>query len=56
VLVSEEGFVGSGELKQMSEYPILQGEQHHSCILRRWRPAFLHPKEEVQNLIDLPQD
>jgi hypothetical protein len=32
----------------MSEYPIPHGEQYHSCILRRWRPAFLHPKEEIQ--------
>jgi hypothetical protein len=32
----------------MSEYPIPHGEQYHSCILRRWRPAFLHPKGEIQ--------
>jgi hypothetical protein len=34
----------------MSEYPIPHGEQYHSCILRRWRPAFLHPEEEIQSL------
>jgi hypothetical protein len=32
----------------MSEYPIPHGEHYHSCILRRWRPAFLHPKAEIQ--------
>jgi hypothetical protein len=32
----------------MSEYPIPHGEQYHSNILRRWRPAFLHPKGEIQ--------
>jgi hypothetical protein len=32
----------------MSEYPILHGEHYDSCILRRWRPAFLHPKGEIQ--------
>jgi hypothetical protein len=47
--------VGSDNLRQMSEYPILYGEQYHPCILRRWRPVFLHPKEEIQSLIDLPQ-
>jgi hypothetical protein len=31
----------------MSEYPIPHGEQYHFCILRRWRPAFLHPKGEI---------
>jgi hypothetical protein len=34
VLVSEGGLVGSGELRQVSEYPIPHGEQCHSCILR----------------------
>jgi hypothetical protein len=48
VLVSEGGFVGSGDLRQMSEFPIPHGGQYHSCILRRWRPAFLHPKGEIQ--------
>jgi hypothetical protein len=47
--------VGSGDLRQMNEYPIPHGEQYHSCILGRWRPAFLHPKEQIQSLIDLPQ-
>jgi hypothetical protein len=32
----------------MSECPIPHGEQYHSCILRRWRPAFLYTKEEIQ--------
>jgi hypothetical protein len=32
----------------MSEYPIPRGEHYHSCILRTWRPAFLHPKGEIQ--------
>jgi hypothetical protein len=32
----------------MSEYPILHGGQYHSYILRRWRPAFLHPKGDIQ--------
>jgi hypothetical protein len=52
---SFRGFVGSGDLRQMSEYPIPHGEHYHSCILKRWRPAFLHPKGEIQSLIDLPQ-
>jgi hypothetical protein len=41
-------FVGSGNLRYTSEYPIPHGEQYHSYILRRWRPAFLHPKGEIQ--------
>jgi hypothetical protein len=49
VLLSERGFVGSGDLRQMSEYLIPHGGQYHSCILRRWRPAFLHPKGEIQS-------
>jgi hypothetical protein len=32
----------------MSEYPISHGEHYHSCILRRWRSAFLQPKGEIQ--------
>jgi hypothetical protein len=40
--------VGSGDLRQMSEYPIPHGEHYHSCILRRWRPAFLHLRGELQ--------
>jgi hypothetical protein len=32
----------------MSEYPIPHGEHYHSCILRRWRPAFLHAEGELQ--------
>jgi hypothetical protein len=32
----------------MSEYPIPHGGQYHSYIPRRWRPAFLHPKGEIQ--------
>jgi hypothetical protein len=56
VLVSEWGFVGSGDLRQMSEYPIPHGEQYHSCILRgSCKSTFLHPKEKIQGLIDLPQ-
>jgi hypothetical protein len=49
-----KGSVGSGDLRQMSEYPVPHGEHYHSCILRRWRPAFLHPKAEIQGLISLP--
>jgi hypothetical protein len=41
--------VGSGDLRQMSEYPIPHGGQYHFYILRRWRPAFLHPKGEMQS-------
>jgi hypothetical protein len=41
--------VGSGDLRQMREYLIPHGEHYHSYILRRWRPAFLHPKEEIQS-------
>jgi hypothetical protein len=55
VLVSEGGFVGSGDIRQMSEYLIPHGEQLHSYILKRWGPAFLHPKGEIQSLIDLLQ-
>jgi hypothetical protein len=40
--------VGSRDLRQMSEYPIPHGGQYHSYILRRCRPAFLHPKGEIQ--------
>jgi hypothetical protein len=48
--------VGSGDLRQMSEYPIPHREHYDSCILRRrCKPAFLHPKEEIQGLLDLPQ-
>jgi hypothetical protein len=25
---------------------------YYSCILRRWRPAFLHPEGEIQGLND----
>jgi hypothetical protein len=32
----------------MSEYPIPHGGPYRSCILRRWRPASLHPKGEIQ--------
>jgi hypothetical protein len=39
----------------MSEYPISHGEHYDSCILRSYKPAFLHPEEEIQGLIDLPQ-
>jgi hypothetical protein len=35
--------VGSGDLRQMSEYPPMEST------------AFLHPEEEIQFLIDLPQ-
>jgi hypothetical protein len=45
--------VGSGDLRQMSEYPIPHGRQYHSCILRRWRPAFLHPKERYRSATGL---
>jgi hypothetical protein len=47
--------VGSENLRQMREYPIPHEEQYHSYILRRWRPAFLHPKGEIQSLINLPR-
>jgi hypothetical protein len=47
VLLSEGVFVGSTDLRQMSECPVPHGEQYHSYILRRWRPAFLHPKGEI---------
>jgi hypothetical protein len=40
--------VGSGDLRQMSEYPIPHRGQYHVYILRRWRPAVLHPKGEIQ--------
>jgi hypothetical protein len=41
---------------QMSEYPIPHGEHYDSCILRRRsKSAFLHPEEEIQGVIDLPQ-
>jgi hypothetical protein len=40
--------VESDNLRQVSGYPIPHGGQHQSCILRRWRPAFLHPKGETQ--------
>jgi hypothetical protein len=39
--------VGSGDLRQMSEHPIPHGGQY-SYIMRRGRPAFLHPKGEIQ--------
>jgi hypothetical protein len=32
----------------MSEYPMPHGGQYHFYILRRWRPAVLHPKGEMQ--------
>jgi hypothetical protein len=41
--------VVSRDPRQMSEYLIPHGEQYHSYILRRWRPAFLHPKEEIES-------
>jgi hypothetical protein len=53
VLVSEGEFVGSGDLRQMSEYPISHGEQYHSCILKTWRPAFLHLKERYRSATGL---
>jgi hypothetical protein len=40
--------VGSGVLRQMSECPIPHEGHCHACILRRWRPAFLHPKGQIQ--------
>jgi hypothetical protein len=40
--------VGSGDLRQMSEYPIPHRRHYHFYILRRWRPALLHPKGEIQ--------
>jgi hypothetical protein len=41
---------------QMSEYPIPPWRALHSCFLRRsCKTAFLHPEEEIQVLIDLPQ-
>jgi hypothetical protein len=51
-----EYYVGSGDLRQMSEYPSPHGEHYDSCVLRRsCKSAFLHPEEEIQGLIDLPQ-
>jgi hypothetical protein len=32
----------------MSGYPIPHGEHCHSYILRKWRPAILHPQGEIQ--------
>jgi hypothetical protein len=32
----------------MNEYPIPHGGQYHFYILRRWRPALLHPKGGIQ--------
>jgi hypothetical protein len=44
-----------GDLRQMSEYPILHREHCDSCILRRrCKSALLHSEEEIQVLIDLP--
>jgi hypothetical protein len=44
--------VGSGDLRQMSEWPI----PHEPCTLRRsYKSAFLHPEEEIQGLINMPQ-
>jgi hypothetical protein len=40
----------------MSECPLPHGEHCDSCILRRrCKSAFLHPEEEIQGFIDLPQ-
>jgi hypothetical protein len=40
----------------MSEYSIPLGQHYDSCFLRRsCKSAFLHPEEEIQDLIDLPQ-
>jgi hypothetical protein len=41
---SSLSYVGSGDLRQMSEYSILPREQYHSCILKS---AFLHPEKEL---------
>jgi hypothetical protein len=55
------GSIGSGDLRQMSEYPIPHGKHYHSCILKS---AFLHPEREllicisafeIQGLRDLAQ-
>jgi hypothetical protein len=50
MLVKTSGIsiIGSRDLRQMSEYPIPHGGQHHFFILRRWKPAFLHLKGEIQ--------
>jgi hypothetical protein len=32
----------------MTEYPIPHEGQYHFYILRRWRPAFLHAKGDIQ--------
>jgi hypothetical protein len=48
VLVSEGEFVGSGDLRPMNGYPIPHRGQYASYILRRWRPAFLRPKGEIE--------
>jgi hypothetical protein len=47
VLVSEGGFIGSDDLRQINGYPILPKEPYHSCILRSYRPAFLHPESKL---------
>jgi hypothetical protein len=40
----------------MSEYAIPHGEHYEPCTLRRsYKSAFLHPEEEIQDLINLPQ-
>jgi hypothetical protein len=42
---------------QMNEHPIPHGEHCDSCILRgSCNSAFLHPEEEIPDLIDLPQN
>jgi hypothetical protein len=50
-------FGGSEDLRQMSEFPPPNGVGGlHSCILRgSYKSAFLHSKEEIQSLTDLPQ-
>jgi hypothetical protein len=47
MLVSEGGFIGSDDLRQINGYPIPPGEPYHSYILRSYRPAFLHPEREL---------
>jgi hypothetical protein len=50
---SWSSFVGSGDLRQMSEHPIPHGEHCDSCILRRTcKPAFLHPEVQICHRAD----
>jgi hypothetical protein len=47
VLVSEGGFIGSDDLRQINGYSIPPEKPYHSYILRSYRPTFLHPEREL---------